>query len=223
MIESCFDALFVGTPKVFRQDGATSSIGARIAATAPVMVSHTGFYGDAVADSRVHGGVDKAMHFYPAEHYARWIADDESGGNAPHPLLRVGGFGENLSAFKLTEDCVKIGDRFRIGTALLEISQGRQPCWKIDHHFGRKGMSAAVIRTQRSGFYFRVIEEGRVATGDRIEQIYSPDHGWTVERSFALLVGGAHKRKGGRTALQELAALETLAINWRQRALKLLG
>ncbi len=223
MIESRLDAVFIGTPQPFRADGATSTIAARLATSAMVALGPEGFEGDAVADTRVHGGPDKAVHFYPAEHYAQWISEMENAGQAVHPLLRAGGFGENLSASHLTEDRVKIGDRFRIGTALLEVSQGRQPCWKIDHHFGRKGMSAAVIRTKRSGFYLRVIETGQMKAGDSIEQMSAANHEWTVERSFALLVGGAHKRKGASTALQELAALETLAVNWRQRAQKLLG
>jgi MOSC domain-containing protein YiiM len=224
MIDSRLDALFIGTPRAFRNDGATSTIGSRVATTAPVTLTHSGFEGDAVADPSVHGGSDKAVHFYPAEHYPAWRADAKLADMATHPMLAgAGGFGENLSASHLTEDRVKIGDRFRIGTALLEISQGRQPCWKIDHHFGRKGMTAAVIRSRRSGFYFRVIEGGQISARDRIEQICTPNHDWTVARVFALLIGGAHKRKGGAQALRELQTLDSLADSWRKRAAKLLG
>jgi MOSC domain-containing protein YiiM len=105
----------------------------------------------------------------------------------------------------------------------VEISQGRQPCWKIDHHFGLKGMTAAVIRTGRSGFYFRVIQEGAVAAGDAIEQVERAKHGWTVERTFQLLIAGLHRVEGADAALKELAALETLAENWRARAMRLLA
>jgi MOSC domain-containing protein YiiM len=217
MIASKVDALLVGTPVPFRSDGATSTIGSRIAADGLVQLTALDFAGDRVADPSVHGGPDKAVHFYPVEHYAAWRAD------FAHPHLdRLGGFGENIAASGMTEDKVQIGDRFRIGTALVEISQGRQPCWKIDHHFGMHGLTAGVIKTGRSGYYFRVIEEGVVAPGDAIEQVERTTHGWTVERTFQLLIAGMHKAPGAEIALKELARLEVLADNWRERAIKLL-
>jgi MOSC domain-containing protein YiiM len=223
MIASKVDALLVGKPLPFRSDGATSTIGARVDADGPVALTYLGFAGDRVADPSVHGGPDKAMHFYPVEHYAQWRADFAKGGLEPHPHLeRLGGFGENIAASGMTEDKVQIGDRFRIGSALVEISQGRQPCWKIDHHFGLRGMTAGVIRTGRSGYYFRVIEEGLVAPGDTIEQVERMTHGWTVKRTFQLLIAGMNRAPGAEAALKELAAMEVLAENWRARALQLL-
>ena len=223
MISSRVDALLIGKPVPFRTDGATSTIGSRVSATGPVMLTYLGFEGDRVADPSVHGGPDKALHFYPVEHYAEWRTDFEQGGLDPHPHLdRLGGFGENIASEGMTEDKVQIGDRFRIGSALLEISQGRQPCWKIDHHFGLRGMTAGVIRTGRSGYYFRVIEEGAVAPGDTVKQVERMTHGWTVERAFQLLIAGMHKAAGAEAALKELAAMETLAESWRRRAEQLL-
>jgi MOSC domain-containing protein YiiM len=224
MIQTAIDALLVGKPVSFGAEGEPSSIGSRCPVEAPVRLNFTGFEGDKVGDPSVHGGTDKAVHFYPGEHYPHWAADFADAGREPHPQLdRLGGFGENISALAMAEDRVQIGDRFRIGTALVEISQGRQPCWKIDHHFGVKGMMAAVIRTGRSGYYFRVLEEGQVGLGDRIEQVDRARHGWSVERCFQLLIGGLHKAPGADTALKELAGLEVLAENWRQRAVRLLG
>lgn len=224
MIVSRVQALLVGQPVPFRADGQTSTIGSRVEAAAPVQLNRLGFEGDRVADPTVHGGADKAVHFYPVEHYAGWRADFAKGGLDPHPHLeRLGGFGENIAASGMTEDKVQIGDRFRIGGALVEISQGRQPCWKIDHHFGLRGMTAGVIRTGRSGYYFRVIEAGAVAAGDAIEQVERVSHGWTVERTFQLLIAGLHKAPGADAALKELAVMEALAENWRARAVKLLG
>jgi MOSC domain-containing protein YiiM len=223
MIHSKVDALLVGKPVAFR-GGETSSIGSRVPVTGPVRLTHLGFKGDRVADPSVHGGPDKAVHFYPGEHYPEWRADFAKGGFEPHQLLeRLGGFGENISARGLTEDRVHIGDRFRIGNALVEVSQGRQPCWKIDHHFGLKGMTAGVIRTGRSGYYFRVIEEGEVAPDDGIEQVERMTHGWTVERTFQLLIAGLHKAPDSEAALKELAVMEVLAESWQRRALQLLG
>ena len=223
MITSTIEALLIGGPVPFRSDGAFSTIGSRIDVAAPVQLTSLGFAGDKVGDPTVHGGHDKAVHFYPVEHYAAWADDFGKSHAAPHLLLqRLGGFGENIAALGMTEDLVRIGDRFRIGSALVEISQGRQPCWKIDHHFGVKGMTAGVIRTGRSGYYFRVIEEGLVAPDDVIEQVERAGHGWTVERAFQMLIGGLHKAVGAQTALKELTELEPLADNWRARAAQLL-
>ncbi len=222
MILTQIDTLLIGGPKPFRADGEMSAM-AREVVDRPVMLSKLGFEGDQVADPTVHGGVDKAVHFYPAEHYPKWIAHFAGEGFA-HPLLdAAGAFGENISASGLTEDKVRIGDRFRIGTALVEVAQGRQPCWKIDHHFGVHGLTGAVIKTGRCGGYFRVIEEGEVAPGDRIEQVGQADHDWTVERVFKLLIGGGHRAEGAKAELQALATLETLAESWRRRATKLAG
>lgn len=222
MILTQIDTLLIGGPKPFRADGEMSAI-AREAVDRPVMLRKLGFEGDQVADPSVHGGVDKAVHFYPAEHYPKWIAHFAAEGFA-HPLLdNAGAFGENISASGLTEDKVRIGDRFRIGKALVEVAQGRQPCWKIDHHFGVHGLTGAVIKTGRCGGYFRVIEEGEVGPGDVIEQVEQAEHDWTVERVFRLLIGGGHRGESATAELKALVMLETLAESWRDRAAKLAG
>ena len=217
MIKTSLDALLIGTPQPFHPVRGWSSM-ARQPVDGPVALGPLGFAGDAVADPSVHGGPDKAVHCYPAEHYAAWRADI-----GDHPrLIAPGGFGENLSATGLTEDKVRIGDRFRIGTALVEVAQGRQPCWKLDHHFGRKTMAAEVIRTGRGGLYFRVIEAGQVGLGDAISQVECGPAEWTVARVFHLLIGGGHKTAEAQGALAELAALPMLASTWRARAAKLM-
>jgi MOSC domain-containing protein YiiM len=222
MIATQLDCLLIGKPKPFRADGTLSAM-ARDPVSDAVYLTKSGFVGDQVADPSVHGGPDKAVHFYPAEHYSKWIADFAQQDNA-HPLLaQAGAFGENMSASGLTEGRVRIGDRFRIGAALVEVAQGRQPCWKLDHRFGMRGMSANVIMTGRCGLYFRVIEEGLVQARDPIEQIEQSAHDWTVEKVFHLLIGGGYKSEGGDAALHVLADLVTLAPVWRKRALQLLG
>ncbi len=221
MINTLIDALLIGGPKPFRADGTLSAM-ARQAVDRPVMLRKLGFEGDQVADRTVHGGIDKAVHLYPPEHYPRWVAYFASLGLEPHPFLQAAGaFGENISASELTEEKVRIGDRFRIGEALVEVAQGRQPCWKIDHHFGVRGLTAAVIETGRCGLYFRVLEEGMVAPMHRIEQVERAPHDWTVERTFRLLIAGGHKDDAA--GLQELAAMKSLAESWRERATKLAG
>jgi MOSC domain-containing protein YiiM len=216
MIATTLDALLIGTPQPFHPARGMSSM-ARTRTAAPVALGLLGFAGDAVADPAVHGGPDKAVHFYPAEHYAAWMADI-----GDHPRLSApGGFGENLSARGLTEERVCIGDRFRIGSALVEVAQGRQPCWKLDHHFARPTMAAEVIASGRCGLYFRVIEAGLVQAGDAIVQTEAGDAEWTVARVFHLLIGGGHKDAAGQAALAVLASLPALAESWRARAVQL--
>ena len=106
---------------------------------------------------------------------------------------------------------------------MVEVAQGRQPCWKLDHHFGVHGLSGVVISSGRCGGYFRVIEEGEVAPGDRIQMVHQAEHDWTVARTFKLLIGGGHRAEGAGAKLRALAALETLADSWRDRAAKLVG
>lgn len=222
MILSQIDVLLIGQPKPFHADGTMSAM-ARVPVDRPVFLGKHGFEGDRVADPTVHGGADKAVHFYPAEHYPKWIAHFAAE-NFVHPLLdQAGAFGENISASGLTEDKVRIGDRFRIGKALVEVAQGRQPCWKLDHHFDAHGLSGAVINSGRCGGYFRVIEEGEVAPGDCIQQVHAAEHDWTVARTFNLLIKGGHRAIGAKSQLRALAALETMAESWRTRAAKLAG
>jgi len=222
MISSQIDVLLIGQPKAFHADGTMSAI-ARTAVDRPVFLGKHGFVGDQVGDPTVHGGADKAVHFYPAEHYPKWIAHFAAE-NFVHPLLdQAGAFGENISAGGLLEDDLRIGDQFRLGRAVVEVAQGRQPCWKLDHHFDVHGLSGAVIKTGRCGGYFRVIEEGEVAPGDRIEQVHAAGHDWTIARSFHLLIGGGHRSEGATSELRALAALETMAESWRARAAKLAG
>jgi MOSC domain-containing protein YiiM len=222
MIITQIDSLLIGGPKPFRADGTMSAM-AREAVDRPVMLRKLGFEGDQVADPSVHGGLDKAVHFYPAEHYPEWISHFVAQGRVQPLLDAAGAFGENISASGLTEGKVRIGDRFRIGKALVEVAQGRQPCWKIDHHFGVQDLMSTVIKTGRCGGYFRVIEEGEVTPDDCIEQVLRADHDWTVERVFTLLIGGGHKGGRAKAELTVLAGLETLAEKWRVRAAKLAG
>lgn len=216
MISTLVDALLIGGPKPFRSDGTESAM-AREATADPVMLRRNGFEGDQIADTKVHGGPEKALHLYPAEHYPYWLAKLEG-----HELLhQAGAFGENISASGLTEEKVRIGDRFRLGAALVEIAQGRQPCWKIDHRFGVHGMSRDVIRSGKCGLYFRVIEEGLVKQGNVIEQVEQAAHDWTVARVFKLLIGSGHRAADAAGELRQLAELETLANVWRERARQL--
>jgi len=209
------DAVLTGKARAFRGDEASAI--AKAPVTGARHVGLLGIDGDEQADLTVHGGVDKAIHHYPRDHYDWWA--DELGS---HALLDApGAFGENISTEGLVESEACVGDRYRLGSALVEISQGRQPCWKLGHRFGVATVPATVVTTRRSGWYYRVIEEGAVAGGDTLELVERPLPEWSVERVFHLLIGGGGKHEP--EALRALAAMEALATTWRARAEKLLG
>jgi MOSC domain-containing protein YiiM len=200
----------VGTPVPFRGEE-MSAIGKQ-AVSGTVEIGLLGLTGDEQADKEFHGGVEMALHHYPHDHYQHWrweIGD--------HPLLDLpGAFGENLSTDGLTEAQVWIGDRFRLGTALVEVSQGRQPCWKIDHKFARNGMTARVMETARAGWFYRVLEPGRAAEGDVLELVERGHEEWDVARVFRAIF---HKSVS-TPELVGVARLERLAQEWRERALE---
>ncbi len=130
--------------------------------------------GDQQADLRVHGGENKAVYLYPSEHYAFWRAE------LPGMDLPPGMFGENLTTEGIDEREVHIGDRFRIGTAVLQVSQPRMPCFKLALKFGRSDMVKLFWRSGRSGVYFSIVEEGDLASGDEIIPVSRVANGITV-------------------------------------------
>ena len=203
-------AICVGLPRPF--NGAELSAIAKQPVEGPVMIRSFGIEGDMVADTVHHGGPDMAVHHYPHDHYGDW--DAWLGG---HDLLSgPAAFGENLMVDGLTEGDVHIGDRFRFGKALLEISQPRQPCWKIEHRFQRKGMVARIVRQHNCGWYYRVLEEGEARAGDRLDLVETGHETWSVARTFAKFYDPEHK--ANQDELRELAELDRLCEKWRERA-----
>lgn len=183
----------------------------------PATITALGIAGDEQADRIHHGGPDMALHHYPFDHYPFWR--DELG---QHPLLRsAGAFGENIATTGLTESTVCLGDCFRLGTALIEVSKARQPCWKQAHRLGQPDMVARIVATRRSGWYYRVREPGVVLAGDVMTLVDRPLPAWPLDRLFGLLIAGDHKRDP--RPLAELVDEELLAADWRERAKALLG
>jgi MOSC domain-containing protein YiiM len=126
--------------------------------------------GDTQADLTVHGGPYKAVYCYPEEHYAFW--SDQ----LPDTKLVFGNFGENLTTRGLTEDVVQIGDQFRVGSAILQVTQPRMPCYKLGIRFGRADMVKRFWQSDRPGIYFSVVDVGDLAAGDAIEKVaHVPD------------------------------------------------
>ena len=118
--------------------------------------------GDRQSDLSVHGGPKKAIYGYPFEHYAYWTAKLKR-------ELTFGNFGENLTTEGLLESAVRIGDHYRVGTAVLQVTQPRQPCAKLALRFELPTMVKLFWNSGFSGFYFGVVEEGDIAAGDAIE------------------------------------------------------
>jgi MOSC domain-containing protein YiiM len=132
-------------------------------AEGPVALRGNQLEGDEQADREVHGGPRKAVYVYPSEHYGFWEAE------IPGLTGGWGAFGENLTTAGWMEDETHEGDRVRIGTAELEVTQPRRPCIKMNATFGRPDMIERFHRSGRSGFYLAVIREGKISTGDAIE------------------------------------------------------
>ena len=207
------DALLTGMPVPF-SDGDYSAI-AKQPVSGAVRIGWLGLAGDSVADPVHHGGWDKAIHLYPQDHYG-WWRERKPG----HPLLeKPGAFGENIASHGMTEEEVCLGDRFSLGSAVVEVSHGRQPCWKLDHRFGARDVMATIVKTARCGIYFRVLREGEAEAGVMMELLERPLPQWSIARVFRLLIGGGHK--GEPDAVRALADMPVLAEAWRERARKL--
>jgi MOSC domain-containing protein YiiM len=139
-----------------------------------VAVRRFNIEGDQQADLRVHGGEFKAVYLYASEHYPWWRNE------LPGMEMPPGMFGENLTTEGMDEREVQIGDRFRIGTAVLQVTQPRMPCFKLQLKFGRADMVKRFWQSGRSGIYFSIVEEGALASGDEIVPVLRVERGITV-------------------------------------------
>ena len=146
-----------------------------------VAVRRLNLNGDKQADLSVHGGLDKAVYLYPAEHYVYWQEE------YPGMQLPWGMFGENLTTEGMLEDEVSIGDQFRVGSVELMVTQPRLPCYKLGIRFGREDIIKRFMAAGRPGFYLRVLQEGEVGAGDTIERISRDDGEVTVSDVFRLI------------------------------------
>ena len=191
--------------------GKRSAIGKRPVAGS-VRIGGLGLEGDLQVDKRHHGGPEMAVHLYPLAHHAFWrrrIGD--------HPLLDdPGAFGGNVAVESLDETQVRIGERFRLGTALLEISQPRMPCATIERRFECKGMVAAILETGRCGWYFRVIEEGVARSGDELERLPNTGTPHSVRAVFRALADP--NGPVDSELVVELADCPLLTAAWRAKA-----
>jgi len=139
-----------------------------------VYVSTLNLEGDQQSDLSVHGGVDKAVYLYPAEHYSYWTTQ------LPGVDLPWGAFGENFTTEGILEDQIKVGDRLRIGSAEFTVTQPRMPCFKLGIRFDRRDMVKRFLASKRTGFYLAVRLEGEVARGEPIELLEKLESGVTI-------------------------------------------
>jgi MOSC domain-containing protein YiiM len=174
--------------------------------TGPVTAGTNGLDGDEVGNPRVHGGPEKAIYAYAAANYPLWAAD--------HPehlaMLVPGAFGENLLIDGLDESTTCIGDRWRIGTALAEVCQPRQPCSTLARWFADPQMVKAMVANGRSGWYLRVREPGAMAAGDPLVLEARPNPDWPIAR----VLTASYRRPPDRAELAALGQLESLAAGW---------
>ncbi len=171
----------------------------------PVRVSALGLAGDEQADKENHGGPDKAVLAYSADHYPYWRE------HLGLPDMPHGGFGENLTIWRLDETTVCIGDTWRAGEVVFQVTQPRQPCWKMSRRWQIADLAKQVIANGKSGWYLRVLAEGVLSPGTPIELIQRPHPAWTVARASELF----HHGKDDLAAAAELAALPELSAAWK--------
>ena len=173
--------------------------------TGPVRVAGINLEGDRQADLSVHGGPDKAVYVYPAEHYPSW--EEELGQALPWAM-----FGENLTVEGAPlEDRLGIGDRLRIGSAEFVVVQPRLPCFKLGIRFDDPGMVRRFLRAGRSGYYLRIASEGEVAAGDRIDILARDPAGVPVSEITRLFT----RDQDDIEAIRRLLAVEALPDEWR--------
>ncbi|MEH2453316.1 MOSC domain-containing protein [Nostoc sp.] len=172
---------------------------------ARVIVRELNLDGDRQADLTVHGGVDKAVYVYPFEHYDYWRSE------LPDTELTFGIFGENFTVSGLREEELNIGDRFKIGRVELMVTQPRLPCYKLGIRFGRSDIVKRFLTSRRSGFYFRVLQEGEVGVGDTLELISRDTNNITVADITQLYV----REQNNPELLHRAAQLKALPESWR--------
>ena len=211
-------AVHVGRPRVFRADTLsehqkssqpdrpwTSGIIKELV-DGPVMVRQTNLEGDEQADLVNHGGVDKAVLAYPLDNYSFWKTE------FPSVDWRAGSFGENLALAGVEEDEVCIGDVHQCGDCILQVSQPRQPCWKLSKRWKLPKLAVRVQQTRRTGWYYRVLREGTIEAGQTISLEERSFPTWTVSAANEVMYGKA----ADPVALRELASCPLLSQSWRE-------
>lgn len=170
-----------------------------------VDVRETNLAGDGQADTIQHGGVDKAILVYSADHFEDWSAELDG------RMVTGGMFGENLTVKGLNEETVCLGDRFQLNNVILEVSQPRQPCWKLGRRWNLKTLPKLVVKSGRCGWYCRVIQTGKIQSGLRLEMIDRIHPQWSIRRAHETL----YDKGPNQAARDELKAIKELSAAWK--------
>ncbi|MCG7496688.1 MOSC domain-containing protein [Vibrio sp. Of7-15] len=195
-------------------NGIPSAIEKKIV-TDPIFCSFNGLDNDEQADPKHHGGAERALHYYPNEHYEFWSVFWQGMGlGEPKTQFGSGAFGENLSGQGWQEETVCIGDIFQLGKATIQISQPRSPCFKLNHHFGYAGLSVLMQANGKTGWLLRVLEEGVIQPSDTLELIERP----YPELSVRTCANTLFNKEFDHQALSKMVDCEALSVNWRQHA-----
>ncbi len=200
-------SLNVGLPQEVSWKGKTVSTGIfKSPVEARIEMRMLNLNGDAQADLTVHGGIEKAVYAYPSEHYPYWQQQ------LPETDLPWGAFGENLTTTGLLEPEVNIGDRFRIGTTEVMVTQPRFPCFKLNLKFNRDDMLKRFLGSGLSGIYFSVIKEGDIGVGDTFTLTHRDEHNVTVSDVVKI-----YRHEADLAAVRKAIAVPALAADLRQR------
>ncbi|WP_462252372.1 MOSC domain-containing protein [Ekhidna sp.] len=170
----------------------------------PVRVSTFNVEGDKQADLKVHGGVDKAVYAYPAEHYEFWKEERSD------LHFEKGNFGENLSTYGLDETNTFIGDVYELGSILLQVTSPRMPCFKLGIRMGDSRFIKDFMKAEKNGFYFKVLQEGTIEAGDEIRKIKEDGHQLSVREVIQLYT----TRKNDKELLQKAVDSPSLPQDW---------
>lgn len=199
--------LYAGAPRPL--GGGRPSAIVKEALHGPALLGLNGLAGDQQADRRLHGGPLKALHLFPTSHYALLAARFPAIGE----LLVPGSIGENVALDGLDENSVCLGDVYRLGAALVEVTQPRSPCAKIDRRYGEDGVARWLQQAGRCGWYCRVLEAGEVASGDALTLLVRAPDAVSLARFHAVL----GEPRPPLPLLERLAGFEPLGPDWLKK------
>ena len=208
----------VGLPRVVMSNGDPVSTGIfKEPVAGRVMLRTLNLDGDRQADLSVHGGPTKAVYAYPSEHYDYWKHE------LPEMKLPWGMFGENFTSAGLFESELSIGDKFRVGSAIVMVTEPRMPCYKLGIKFRRSDIVKRFLASERTGFYFAVLQEGEIGVGDSIELIEASKHNVKVSDITLLYTREKHNVGLLRRAMEVEALAESWKSYFQHRIEKLIG
>ncbi len=187
----------IGSPVTFSWRGREVATGLfKYPVSSPVFLEKEDVVNDNVIDRRFHGGVDKACYLYSADHYEYWKTV------YPKIEMKFGMFGENLTIKGLDESSINIGDIFKIGGAVVQVTQPRQPCFKLDFRFGNSSMIKKFVESGYPGVYLRILNPGEIKTGDEMV-LTKRNKSLSVQKVFELLYAKEFQKEAVETIIND--------------------